>query len=408
MSKKIVILAKYASSKREGFETRTFTLARKFVQKGYKVDLVTSDSNHLALKFPNFNKIINKEEVDGISVFWIKTLKYKKTNSIRRVLSWFDFELKFFLLCRNQITYPDIIIATSLSPFSIINGIFLKRKFKKAKIFSEIRDIWPLTLTEEGGYSKYHPFAIFLGVIEKLGYKKSDVVVGTMPNLSEHVYNITRDKSIPVHCIPFGADTNDYYIDPKLFQKDQDLSKFKKKLKGKFTIGYAGSIGLSNGLDCLIRVIKQIENPKINFVFLGEGGLRKKYQQELKGYNNVYFTGKVKREKVKYYLNLFDVLYFSALPSKVWDYGWSLNKMIDYMMAGKPVLAAYDGHKSMINEANCGFFIQSNNEDQLKLMIDDLAHRETCELSEIGKKGTKWIINNRMWDTIAENYINLF
>ena len=408
MSKKIVILAKYASSKREGFETRTFKLARKFVQLGYEVDLFTSDSNHLALKFPNFNKIINKEEVEGISVFWIKTLKYKKTNSIRRVLSWFDFELKFFLLCRNQIHYPDIIIATSLSPFSIINGIFLKRKFKKAKLYSEIRDIWPLTLTEEGGYSKYHPFAIFLGVIEKLGYKKSDAVVGTMPNLSEHVYNITRDKSIPVHCIPFGADLSDYYIDYKLFQKDQDLSKIQKKLKGKFTIGYAGSIGLSNGLDCLIQVIKKIENPKINFVFLGDGGLRKKYQEELKDCSNVYFTGKVKREKVKYYLNLFDVLYFSALPSKVWDYGWSLNKMIDYMMAGKPVLAAYDGHKSMINEANCGFFIQSNNEYQLKMKIEDLAQRETHELSEIGKKGTKWIINNRKWDTIAENYINLF
>jgi glycosyltransferase involved in cell wall biosynthesis len=195
---------------------------------------------------------------------------------------------------------------------------------------------------------------------------------------------------------------------PNYLKKIKTFQNSKKKLKGKFTIGYAGSIGLSNGLDCLIRVIKQIENPKINFVFLGDGGLRKKYQQELKGYNNAYFTGKVKREKVKYYLNLFDVLYFSALPSKVWDYGWSLNKMIDYMMAGKPVLAAYDGHKSMINEANCGFFIQSNNEDQLKLMIDDLAHRETCELSEIGKNGTKWIINNRMWDTIAENYINLF
>ncbi len=30
------------------------------------------------------------------------------------------------------------------------------------------------------------------------------------------------------------------------------------------------------------------------------------------------------------------------------------------------------------------------------------------ELSEIGKNGTKWIINNRKWDTIAENYINIF
>ena len=58
MSKKIVILAKYASSKKEGFETRTFTLARKFVKRGHQVDLFTSDSNHLASNFPNFTKIV--------------------------------------------------------------------------------------------------------------------------------------------------------------------------------------------------------------------------------------------------------------------------------------------------------------------------------------------------------------
>ena len=92
MSKRIIILAKYASSKQEGFETRTFALARKFVKKGHKVDLYTSDSNHLA-KFPNYNNVINKENIDGVNVYWIKTLKYKRTGSTRRVLSWFDFEI---------------------------------------------------------------------------------------------------------------------------------------------------------------------------------------------------------------------------------------------------------------------------------------------------------------------------
>ena len=116
MSKRIIIIAKYASSKQEGFETRTFALARKFVKKGHEVDIFTSDSNHLA-KFPTYKKLINMDNIDGINVYWIKTLKYKKTGSIRRVLSWFDFEIKFFIYCRKFILRPDVIITSSLSPF---------------------------------------------------------------------------------------------------------------------------------------------------------------------------------------------------------------------------------------------------------------------------------------------------
>ena len=409
MNKRIIILAKYASSKQEGFETRTFALARKFVKKGYGVDLFTSDSNHLA-KFPVYKKLINKDNIDGINVYWIRTLKYKKTGSIRRVLSWFDFEIKFFIYCRKFIARPDVIITSSLSPFSILNGVLLKSRFKNAKLICEIRDIWPLTLIEEGGYSKYHPFSIFLSLIEKYGYRKSDIVVGTMPNLKEHVHNILKSKYLPVYCIPFGLEVDEYKLNLKSLKNDQDLFKLKEKLTGKFTIGYAGSIGLSNGLDTIINLIEKLNITKnqINFVFLGDGAYREKYQNQLIKCDNVFFTGKIKREMVKYYLDLFDVLYFSALPSKVWDYGWSLNKMTDYMMAGKPVLASYNGYRSMINEAKSGFFVESNNEQKLKKIIIDLYNMDRSKLHKIGQRGRKWIIKNRRWDDISNNYIDLF
>ena len=78
MSKRIIIIAKYASSKQEGFETRTFALARKFVKKGHEVHIFTSDSNHLA-KFPAYKKVINIDNIDGINVYWIKTFLLLKT-----------------------------------------------------------------------------------------------------------------------------------------------------------------------------------------------------------------------------------------------------------------------------------------------------------------------------------------
>ncbi len=36
-------------------------------------------------------------------------------------------------------------------------------------------------MTEEGGFSKWHPLVLLIGFIEKFGYKKADLIVGLMP-----------------------------------------------------------------------------------------------------------------------------------------------------------------------------------------------------------------------------------
>ena len=47
-----------------------------------------------------------------------------------------------------------------------------------------------------------------------------------------------------------------------------------------------------------------------------------------------------------------------------------MNKIVDYMYSGKPIIATYDGFESMINEANCGEFIKhSGSEDLINLFL---------------------------------------
>ncbi|SPP31955.1 hypothetical protein ARAF_1623 [Arsenophonus endosymbiont of Aleurodicus floccissimus] len=84
-----------------------------------------------------------------------------------------------------------MIIVSSLSLLTIINGLFLKKKYK-CKLIFEIRDIWPLTIVEEEKFSKYNPFVQFLSLIEYIGYRYLDAIVGMMPNLIENVDNIVR------------------------------------------------------------------------------------------------------------------------------------------------------------------------------------------------------------------------
>jgi len=399
----IWIITKYASSIDEGFESRPFALGKQFVQSGHSCTIITSDSNHFGI-YPRYKRTYNFIKNNNLNVLRIKTFKYKKTASIKRIISWFDFELKLFFAPLKSLSRPDIIIVSSLSLITILNGIVLKKKHGSKLIF-EIRDIWPLTMVVEGRFKKYNPVVLFLAWIEKKGYLASDLVVGTMPNLSAHISKICREKEIKCENVPFGFDPNFFLTNtpnPIKFGIKHNIPK------GKFIVGYAGSIGLSNGLDALIDCIIQMKtDSRFLFLFLGDGASKKDYLERTKNLNNVTFLPKVEREEVSSFLALCDLLYFSSLKSEVWEYGWSPNKLIDYMMAGKPVLASYSGFQSMINEAESGFFIEAENPMEINKALNQIIDIPKNQLEDMGSSGKSWLIKNRKWEVVAEQYLSL-
>ena len=402
MKKNIWYISKYATPLKYGFGSRHFYLAREFNNLGNNTVVISSNSNHLA-QFPDFKSVYEKEIVDGVDTWWIKTIKYKRSNSIKRIMSWIDFELKFLLMPKRMIPRPEIVIVSSLSLLTILNGFLLKRKYG-CKLIFEVRDIWPLTLIEEGGYNKWNPFVMFLAWVEKFGYRNSDIIVGTMPNLSEHVKKVTG-KIINCHCIPFG-------YDPDLYNSPEPLpAGYEERFipKNKFIVGYAGSIGKTNALDTLIICAKELkELLNIHFLLLGDGDLLNKYKSQTIGQNNITFAPKVKKTQVHMVLRHCQVLYFSVENSNVWRYGLSLNKLIDYMIAGKPIIASYSGYPSMLNEARCGIFIPAKDVRSLNMAIHELAQLPKSQLASIGDRGKKWLLKNRPYDKIALEYCKLF
>ncbi len=267
---------------------------------------------------------------------------------------------------------PDVIICSSLSLFTILNGYFLKKRFN-CKLIFEVRDIWPLTIIEEGGFKPWNPFVMVLAWVEKFGYRKADIIVGTMPNLSEHVNNVCgRDSNC--RCVPFG-------YDPALYNIKEPLPEGYEETyipKNKFIIGYAGSIGLTNALEPLLRCALEMEdNTDIHFLLVGDGDLLEEYKTRVSGLKNITFAPKVKKSQVQAFLRHCQVLYFSVHDSKVWRYGLSLNKLIDYMLAAKPIIASYSGYPSMVNEAQCGTFVPAK--DVSALLRTILEYRQMPE-----------------------------
>lgn len=399
MNPRVWIVSKYASLPKYGPGSRLFHLAQEFERQGAQTVLLTSDANHLA-QFPRTDARYNDEVVDGVRVRWIRTRKYMNTASVGRVLSWLDFEWGLFRMRRDDLPRPDVVIVSSLSLLTVGYGYFLKRRLGARLVF-EVRDIWPLTMVAEGGFRRWHPLVLALGAIERFGYRVADLVVGTMPRLDRHVREVLgRDR--PFHCSPLGFSgvpgDGDEPLDEKFVARHFP--------RGKLVVGYAGSMGISNALEPLMGAIERLSGRSdIHFVLVGDGDLREAYAVRLRGLPNVSFGPRIGKNEVQDFLRRCDVLYLATHDSPVWRFGQSLNKLVDYMMAGRPVIASYSGHRSMLDEAEAGVFLPAGDTEALVRGIEQVAALSREERVAMGARGRAWILQHRSYAVLAAEYL---
>ena len=380
------------------YPARAFSILRYLVREGHDCTLFVARHGY---KIFNTKKIPSQEikYIHGVRVVILNVIPYVKVQSISRILGWIQFEFKLLLFKVKQLPKPDCIIASSLSIFSILNGFIFRHRFKSKLIF-EVRDIWPLVLIENGGFSRFNPFVYFLGFIEWLGYKYSDKIVATMPNLDEHVESILGYPK-KVECIPMGI--SEELLEESSIETPEYIAKSMPK--DKFIVTYVGSIGVDNALDSFFRTIRMLKNnQEIVFKVFGEGDLLTHYQSVCSDLENVSFEGYIPNTMVQSALKKSSILYFATHPTIVLKYGQSLNKIIDYMYSGRPIVASHSGYQSMINEAECGFFVPANDDQRLYDEIIRLSKISKDELTIIGEKGSSWLHSNRRYKTLALNY----
>lgn len=260
-----------------------------------------------------------------------------------------------------------------------------------------------MTITEEGGFSPRNPFVAALGFIEKLGYQYADAIVGTMPNLGEHVASVLG-KPKETHCIPMGVD------DVMLAKAEELPADYVQRYvpKDRFLVAHVGTIGITNALDTFLDCAQALSSdPRVHFLVVGDGDLKEDYQKRYAHLTNLTFAPKVSKLQVQAVLSRCNLLYFSVHQSRVWRYGQSLNKVIDYMLAGKPVVASYTGFPSMINEAGCGTYVPAGDVGALMNEVRRYAAMAPAQLDEIGHRGREWVLAHRQYQTLAHDYLKI-
>ena len=117
------------------------------------------------------------------------------------------------------------------------------------------------------------------------------------------------------------------------------------------------------------------------------------------------FVNKISSDEVPHFLSKCDVLYLSTHDSKVWRFGQSMNKFVEYMLAGKPIIASYSGFPSMLDESDAGEFVLPNDGNALKAAVSKYCSMSSAERETIGGNGRRWILRNRSYCRLAEDYL---
>ena len=397
----IWIINQFAGTPESGWGERHYYLGQYWKKMGYEVKIISGSFNHVFNKFPETSGRYTIEELDGITFCWVKSPTYRPL-SLMRFWSMLIFAFRIYQLPVEKLKKPDIIIVSSMPIFPILPAYSLKKKLKARMLIFEVRDLWPLTPRYLGGYRCLNPMIVMLKWFEKFAYRRSDKIVTLMPNPHHYINTISGNPKKLFH-IPNG-------INQEVLQTEVVKQEVIDSIPSdKFIVGYAGTLGLANAMEYFIEAARLLKDqPEIYFVIIGDGYLRNTLIEQAKGLGNIKFLEKVPRKQVQSIIKKFDVGFISSRNLSLYCYGGAANKFFDYMLASKPILAAYVENNDPIKLCGCGLRVSPEDPNAIIAGVLRLFHMTPQQREEIGVKGNAYLLQKHDISILASQFVDIF
>lgn len=318
---------------------------------------------------------------------------------------------RYFLCCCKHYYYGvrakdiDVMFLASTPPIQGALGALLKKR-KKVPLVYNLQDIFPDSLAGTG-LAKRDGLLWKIGrVIEDFTYRNADKIVVISEDFKKNIMT----KGVPEDKIEVIYNWVDEQAVVDIPREDNKLFDKYGLDRGKFYIEYSGNIGLTQNMDLLLDVMKelQVEYPEIQLVLVGEGAYKKNVEAiiERDCLENVHMFPFQPYEDISYVFSLGDVglviskpgVGANSVPSKTWS----------ILSASRPVLANFDENelKDIVKDNNCGIFTKAGDKDAFKQAILDLySNREKCK--EYGRNGRAFIMANLTRAVGTQKYVDV-
>lgn len=374
---------------------RPFEFGEYFNKWGHKTTVFTSSYLHYASKnMIEDNSKYLKKEYDGVDAVFVKTCGYENSGA-KRVVNMFEFGIKLPKIAKayaKKNGKPDVIVASSPHPFTMLAGLKMAKHFKIPCI-SEVRDFWPEVFFYGGKLTETSLLGRILLAGERYIYKKSDGI--TFLKEGDHTY--ISDKGWDTdHGGKIDMDKCIYVnngVDIKLFDKriNEHCYKDDDFNNQKFTVVYCGTIRPVNNIDLILDTAKLLGD-EYSFLVFGTGNcveaLQKRINQE--NITNVKLKGYVDNKFIPSILSnsSLNLLNYSGTAYN-WSRGNSSNKLFEYLASGKPVLSTVKMGYDIIERYNCGLSVEKTTPEEIAEAVRKIKELDAKEYEALCKNARK-------------------
>lgn len=402
----ILYINHYAGSPQLGMEFRPYYLAREWIKMGFKVTIVASDFSHLRLKNPVISEDFYSEVFDDIEYVWVRTGEYEG-NGVKRALGMFRFVGKLWINAEKIVKKwdPDVVIASSTYPLDTYPAQKIA-KLAKAKYIHEVHDMWPITLIESGGMSKWHPFVVLMQFAEDSFCRNCDYVV-SLPCAAKEYFVQHGMKPEKFKVVMNGIVEEEWKNASSLPEEHKNLLD-RLHNEGKFIVCFFGSVTVSYAIDYLLEATTQLQNPKVATVIVGEGNQKDELVNKTKDRDDVFFLPKITKKAIPTLMENIDCCYVAGVHNKIFRFGICMNKLFDSMMSGKPILYAVEAPNNFITDYGCGISVKAENVEALKDGLKKLLASSEKEKMQMGKNGRQAVLEHFTYTQLAKQFAELF
>ena len=379
----------------------TDNIVHACADKGIEVDLYTPSPTR---NVPD-GSVWEREErqMDGKLRIHRFHLYGEGKNPMLRALRYFLGE--FILLHYCMWKKYDVAFVDSTPPIQGLKMPLIKWLKRKPTIYN-VQDIFPDSLVGTGLTHEGSLIWKIGRMVEKITYRYADKIIVISEDFKKNIMakGVPEDKIVVIYN---WVDQNKVVDVPREENKLFDVYGLDRS---KFYITYNGNIGLTQNMDMLLDVAKELqeEYEDIHFVLVGNGAYldevkRKVADQQL---DNVHLLPFQPYEDISHVFSLGDASLViskpgvgaNSVPSKTWS----------IMSASRPVLANFDENelKTIIENNHCGIFTKAGDKDAFKESILTLYnHRDLCK--EYGHNGRKFVMDNLTREVGTQKYVDV-
>ena len=381
---------------------------KAFVDEGWDIIVYTpipcrgiSENLRKEYKSRKYERMLN-----GKMIIHRFNLIYEKKNPISRAFRYLIQNIKQF---NRAVFYKDarscnIMFVASTPPTQGAMAALVKKFTGKPFVYN-LQDIFPDSLVGTGLAKKGGILWKVGRRIEDFTYRNADKIIVIFEAFKHNI----MAKGVPEDKIEVIYNWVDENIVVNVGRKDNVLFDRYGLDRNKFYITYCGNIGLTQNMDMLLEVAKELScETKIHFVLVGEGAYKKDVERIIKEkeLENITLLPFQPYEEISHVFSLGDVgLIISkpgvgenSVPSKTWS----------IMSAERPVIANFDENelKTIIENNGCGVFTKAGDKDAFKQAILALYHDKEKGV-EMGKNGRRFILQNLTKEIGTSKYVQV-